>query len=214
MKAYSVGSGRLQSHYEHLKNFDTPLFHLLDRVYLEEIFTLLERAYLLSPNLTNIFAEYCPEFVMRIKERELVYVTDDTNADLFMDTCIQFFLGRFSEIDLLDIETYTQRSLLRTFEGNRAFESRARKLLKAKETQNEVCPFTQESVDRVLLYTYTDSRDFTWGFDLYSIADEIKTNSSLKNPLTREYLPIKEYLDLTSLIDDLICLGDSMNGDS
>lgn len=208
MKSYTSNKGIFQSDYDYYKASSDPLFILLNRAYLEESPYFLDLATMDLPLLRRTLET--TDFVVRIREGFLFYGTTDPTADDFMSTCIEFLNYRFTEIQILEIETDMTRSPLRDFEGNPEFEERARLLIPRRSCQNEICPFTQENITNLLLFTFTDSRHFTWGFDMYSVADEISTKRFLKNPLTREYLSTENYINLKKTIEGLVRLGNSI----
>lgn len=212
MKAYPNNKGFFQLDYNYYKVSHNPLFNLLNRAYLEESPYFLDLATSEIPILRRILET--TDFVFRIREGTFFYENEDSAADDFMSTCLEFINNNFTEIQILEIETDMRRSPLREFEDNPEFEESARILVPSQPCHNEICPFTQESVSKLLLFTFTDIRHFTWGFDMYSVADELTTKGYVQNPLTREYLSSENYSYLKKTVKSLVRLGSSIKNKS
>jgi hypothetical protein len=93
----------------------------------------------------------------------------------------------------------------RTFRGHivrKSFALRGVALNNRKLCVNETDGFTLEPLDEIafqLFYSYTDSNDFVYGFDLMSLITLYKNKGKIVNPYTREKLSVDTLCNILNL---------------
>lgn len=84
----------------------------------------------------------------------------------------------------------------------KSFILRGPALRKRKLCVNETDGFTLEPLDEIafeLFYSYTDNKDFVYGFDLLSLITLYKNKGKIVNPYTREKLSVNTLCEILTL---------------
>jgi hypothetical protein len=93
----------------------------------------------------------------------------------------------------------------RTFRGHivrKSFALRGVALKNRKLCVNETDGFTLEPLDEIafqLFYSYTDTNDFVYGFDLMSLITLYKNKGKIVNPYTREKINVNTLCEILTL---------------